>query len=96
VRTLSALQKTVLSAPCQHSFFVYKAYSNLWNVRIACPDSAGRPLSATGIQKMSRERYGLGVQTDKQTKFIYRYKYIMNVGFQIEKQTIIMFLFPRN
>ena len=48
MRTLSALKTTVLSAPYQQPFFVHIACSNLRNVRVACPDSVGRPLSATG------------------------------------------------
>ena len=52
-----------MSAP----IFVHIAYSNLRDVRIACPISAGRPLSGTGVTENVRVLDGLDVQTDKHT-----------------------------
>ena len=50
-----------MSAP----IFVHIAYSNLRDVRIACPISAGRPLSGTGVTENVRVLDGLDVQTSK-------------------------------
>ena len=73
MRTLSALQTTVLSAPYQQPFFVHIAYSNLRNVRVACPDSDGRPLSATGDTENVQISLWFGRtnrQTDKPNLYI--------------------------